>query len=142
LVSRLELVSVNFDCVCMCYQDRMSDDPRLGGTVTGRASLPVTRAPWSEDTDVVAEHSTAEGFVEGDPVLDLGQGLEHDPGIVGKVGDELVFVQEPSVPLVELVGKIPVKKGDEWDDAGVDEVVDKLDIVVESGLVDGIVASA
>lgn len=65
---------------------------------------------WSEDAEVVAENGTAEGFVEGDPMLDLRESFEHNAGVAFEVLNELFLVQEAVVAFVELVWKIPVEE--------------------------------
>lgn len=90
---------------------------------------------------VVAEDGAAPGLVEGDPVLALGNGLEHGAGIVLKVEGELFTVQKTAVALVETIGKIPVEEGDKGGNTSLEQVIDKLDIVVDALLVDGVVAT-
>src|SRR5690606_18318005 len=92
--------------------------------------------------DAVAEDGGAPGLVEGDPVLALGETLEAEAGEVLEVERELGAVQEAAVALVELVGDVPVGEGDEGGDAGGEQVVAELGVVVDPGLVDGVVAAA
>lgn len=96
-----------------------------------------------ELADVVSEDRTAKGLVEGDPVLDpRPHGLEHHPSIMNKVGHELFFVQKAPVSLLQLVGEIPVEEGDKRHDTGSQEIIRKFHVVLETGLVDGIIASS
>jgi hypothetical protein len=77
----------------------------------------------------------------GDPVLATGDRLEHDTSITLIVKRELLAVQETTVSAVQLIGNIPVEQGDKWSNAGVKQVVDKLAVVVNSGLVDRVVTT-
>jgi len=116
-------------------------NPGLTSTVTNGRLAAVRGVAGSEVARVVAQDGRAPRLVEGDPVLALGDGLEHDTGIVLKIEGELCPVQQTAVTLVESIGEIPVVEGDEGSDAGLEEVVDELDIVVNTLLVDGIVAA-
>lgn len=117
----------------------MSNYPWFSAGIADRAFPPVTGVPGSKLANTVPEDSAAEGFIESDPMLDPGaHRLKHDSSIVDKVGHELLLVQEPTIPLLKLIGKIPVEESDERHDAGREQVIGELDIVVQSRLVDRI----
>lgn len=125
----------------MRNQDVVSYDPSLPARVALSALGAVASASWGEQTSAVSEDARAPRLVEGDPVLALGHGLEQDARVVGKVGHKLLLVQHAEVALVKLIGQIPVEERDHGSDARVEEVVDELDVVVQSLLVDGVVAA-
>lgn len=58
-----------------------------------------------------------------------------------KVLDKLVFVQHALIPLVQIVGEIPVEQRNHRLDACLDKIVHKLDVMLETFLVDRIIAS-
>jgi hypothetical protein len=63
-----------------------------------RSKLPVS----------VAMPRDAPGFVEGQPVLDpVAQSLKAHPSVPHIVGDDLVLVEPPAVPLVQTLGEVP-----------------------------------
>jgi hypothetical protein len=123
-------------------QDVVSDSPSLPARVALSALGAVASAPRGEQTGAVSEDAGAPRLVEGDPVLALGHSLEEDAGVVGEVGDELLLVQHAEVALVQLIWEIPVEESDHGDDAGIEEVVNELDVVVQALLVDGVVAAS
>lgn len=141
-VGGLKVITVGLDSTAVGEEEVVADDPGLGGAVTHGALLPVGGAARGELANAVAEDGRAPGLVEGDPVLDLGEGLEADAGKVLKVQGELLAVQQAAVALVELVGHVPVGQGDVGDDALGEQVIAELGVVVEAGLVDGVVAAA
>lgn len=47
--------------------------------------------------------------------------FENNSSVVGEVCHRFLFVEEPTVSLVETVRKVPVEKRDHGDDAGSDE---------------------
>jgi hypothetical protein len=56
----------------------------------------------------VAMPCDAPWFVEGQPVLDpVAQPLKAYPSVPHIVGDDLVLVQPPAVPLVQTLGEVP-----------------------------------
>jgi hypothetical protein len=123
-------------------EDVVADDPGFGGRVAFGRLLAVGGVAGSEDTEIVAENGAAVGLVEGDPVLHLGEGLVHDAGVADEVGDEFILVEEALIAVVEFVGKVPVEECDQRSDAGGEKVIDELDIVVETLLVDGVIPTA
>lgn len=125
----------------MRNQDVVSHDPSLPARVTLGALGAVAGASRGEQTGAVPEDARAPRLVEGDPVLALRHGLEQNARVVGEVGNELLLVQHAEVALVELIGKIPVEERDHGGDAGIEEVVDELDVVIQTLLVDGVVAA-
>ena len=74
-------------------------------------------------------------------MLALGDRLEHDARVVLKVERELLSVQEAAVALVKSIGEIPMEERDEGSDASREEVVHELDVMVDTLLVDGVVAA-
>lgn len=141
LVLGLELLAVDLDGAAVGDEEVVADEPGLGGAVTlGRLGA-VRGAAGGELADAVAEDGRAPRLVEGDPVLALRDGLEDETGVVLKVKRELGPVQETAVALLESVGQIPVVEGDEGGDASLEQVIDELDVVVNAGLVDGVVAA-
>lgn len=77
----------------------------------------------------------------GNPVLAARNVLKHDTGIAFVVERELGAVQETTVADIKLVGNIPVEEGDERGNASVEEVVDKLAVVIDTCLVNGVVSA-
>ena len=140
-LSGLEVLTVSLDGAAVGDKEVVADDPGLASAVTNGRLGTVGGVAGGEVAGVVAEDGAAPGLVEGDPVLALGDGLEHDAGVVLKVEGELLAVQKTAIALVETIGKIPVEEGDEGGDAGLEEVVDELDVVVDALLVDGVVAA-
>ena len=122
-------------------EEVVTNDPGFASAVTDGRLGTVRGVARGKVARVVAEDGAAPGFVEGDPVLALGDGLEHDACVVLKVEGELLAVQETAVALVETIGEIPVEEGDEGRDAGFEEVINELDVVVDALLVDGVVAT-
>jgi hypothetical protein len=59
-----------------------------------------------------------------------------------KIERELFLVQETAIALVEASRQIPVEQRDEGGDAGLQEVVNELDVVVDALLVDWVIAAA
>jgi hypothetical protein len=95
-----------------------------------------------ERTRVVSKYRAAPGLIESNPVLDLGsEGLENQAGVVGKVGNKFLLVQEPSVTLVQLIWKIPVEKCDHWDDARFNEIINKFHVELQALLIDGVITA-
>jgi len=141
-LSGLEFLAVGLDGLAVGDEDVVSNSPGLAGAVADGGLAAVRGVAGGEVARVVAENGRAPGLVEGDPVLALGDRLEGKAGVVLEIGRELLLVQEAAVALVERIGKIPVEEGDEGGDAGLEEVVDELDVVVNALLVDGVVAAA
>lgn len=137
----LEVLTVRLDGPAVGDEEVVANDPGLASAVTNGRLGTVGGVAGGKVSRVVAEDRAAPGLVEGDPVLALGDGLEHDAGVVLKVKGELFTVQETAVALVETIGEIPVEEGDEGGDAGIEQVVDKLDVMVDALLVDGVVAA-
>jgi hypothetical protein len=123
-------------------QDVVSDDPGFPSAVTNLGLAAVGGMARREVTAVVRQNRRTPGLVEGDPVLAFRDGLEDGAGIVLKVKRELLLVQETTIPLVKLVGKIPVEESDEGLDASRKKVIDEFDVVVDALLVDGVVATS
>ncbi|KAI9166743.1 Solute carrier RCH1 [Paramyrothecium foliicola] len=141
LIGGLELLAVNLHGTAVSDKQVVADDPWLGAAVTNITFLAVGGAAWGKLADAVSEDGGAPGLVEGGPVLDLGQGLENNAGVVLKVERELLTVQQTAVALVELIGNIPVQQSDERGDAGLEQVINELDVVVKTSLVDWVVAA-
>ena len=137
----LELLAVDLDRVRVRNQDVVSDGPSLPARVTLSALGAVASASRGEQTGAVSEDARAPRLVEGNPVLALWHSLEQDAGVVSEIGDELLLVQHAEVALVQLIGEIPVEERDHGGDAGIEKVVNKLDVVVQALLVDGVVAA-
>lgn len=138
----LELLTVSLDGLAVGDEDVVSNNPGLASAVTNGRLAAVRGVAGGEVARVVAEDRRAPGLVEGDPVLALGDRLEGKAGVVLEISRELLLVQEAAIALVEGIGKIPVEEGDEGGDAGLEEVVDELDVVVNALLVNGVVAAA
>jgi hypothetical protein len=83
-------------------------------------------------------------LVECNPVLDtVTHSLEDDTSVARKVLDPFVLVaQRTPVLLVKSLRCVPVVQSHKRRDACCDQVVDKLHVVLETFLVDGIVATA
>ena len=137
-----EVLPVNLDSSGMCQQDVMSDDPRLSAAITNSISLSIAGMARGKHADIVAEDGTAVWFVECDPVLDLGEGLEHDSGVVGIISNEVLLVQETSISFVEFIRQIPVEESDERDDAGGEKIIDHFDVKLEASLVDRVITTS
>jgi hypothetical protein len=88
----------------------------------------------------IAKNRTAPRLIKGDPVLALGDRLEDNPRVVLKVQGELFPVQKSTVPLVKPIGQVPVVEGDVGRDSSLEQVINKLYIVIQALLVDGVVA--
>lgn len=125
----------------MRNQDVVSHDPSLPARVALSALGAVASASRGEQTGAVSKDARAPGLVEGDPVLALGHSLEQNARVVSEIGHELLLVQHAEIALVKLIGKIPVEERDHGGNAGIEEVVYELDVVVQALLVDGVVAS-
>jgi hypothetical protein len=74
-------------------------------------------------------------------VLALGDGLEHDASVVLEIQGELLLVQETTISLLERIWEIPVVQSDERCDSSCEKVINELDIVVDTSLVDGVVTA-
>lgn len=139
--SLLELFTVGLDRQTVGNENVMADDPRLGAAVTNVTLCSIARVSRGELSHVVSQHCRTKGLVERDPILDLGQCGEHDLGIVGKIRRKLVLVQETAISFVKLIGQVPMEQGDKRHNAGVEQVVDKLDIVFKTLFVDGVISA-
>jgi hypothetical protein len=96
-----------------------------------------------EGTIVISKHTDTPGLVESDPVLDLGsKGLEYHTGVVSEVGNEFLLVERSTVPLVELIWKIPVVEGNHRGNARIDQIIHKLLVELYASLVDRVVPAA
>lgn len=126
----------------MSDEDVVTDDPGFFTGVADEVAAAVGGAAWGEGAGAVAEDGTAVGLVEGDPVADFRECCEAHAGVMFKVGDEFVLVEETAVSFFKVVGKVPVKKCDHRDNAGVEEIIDELDIVVDTCLGDAVFPSA
>lgn len=119
----------------------MADDPGLPAGIANGGLASVRCVARGEVASAVTKNRAAPGFVVGNPVLAFGNGLEDDAGVVLVVERELGPVQQTAVPLVETVGKVPVVQCDIRLDAGLKEVINELDVVVQASLVDGIITT-
>ena len=115
--------------------------PRLAATVTFGGLCSVASPAWSKTADAVAEYRAAVRLVESNPVLDLRHSSEADSGIVFKIGDKFLLIEESTITFVEAVWHVPVENSDNRDNAGVKEVIDKLDVVLHPCLIDWITPS-
>jgi len=95
-----------------------------------------------KETGVITEDGRAPRLVESDPVLHLGKSLEHGPGVVLKVKGKLLAVKKTTISLVQTIGEIPMEQCDEGRNSRVGEVIDELDVMVDTRLVDGVVPAA
>jgi len=123
------------------YQEVMADNPGLGWRIAKGAQGPVRGVARGVKAGVIAQDGAAPGLIEGDPVLALGDRLEDDTGVVLEVQGELGPVQEAAVPPIQGIRKVPVVEGNHGGDASIKQVVDELDVVVDAGLVDGVIAA-
>ncbi|KAK5632067.1 hypothetical protein RRF57_007781 [Xylaria bambusicola] len=64
---------------------------------------------WCEETGVVAEDGAAKGFVEGNPVLTLGNCLEYYTGIMLEIQWEFFSVEEASISLFNPIWDVPMQ---------------------------------
>lgn len=119
----------------------MSNNPRLARGVTLSTLVAVGTTSWRKGTSAVTKNRGAPGFIQGNPVLALGNRLKDDTGVVFKIQRKLLAAAETAIALLKLLGNVPVREGDEGSDASVEEVIDKLSIMVNAGLVDRIVAT-
>lgn len=77
------------------------------------------------------------------PLLHLGpHRLKNHPGVPHVILDVLLLVQKPPVPLVQRLGQIPMEQRDHGLDAVRQTFVHEVDVVLQTGLVDGVVAAA
>ena len=139
---RLEVLPVGLDGAAVRDEHVVAGDPRLFRGIAYFGFGPVRRVAGGEEPRVVAQDGGAPRFVEGDPVRHLREGFEHGPGVILKIERELVAVEQTAVPLVEAIGQIPVEEGHEGYDARLEKVVNELDVKVDAGLVDGVVAAS
>lgn len=99
-IGRLELITVDLDGTTVSEKKVVTNDPGLGAAVPNRIPGTVRSAARGELAYAVAEDRRAPRFVEGDPVLALGEGLVADASIVLEVKRELLAVQETAIALV------------------------------------------
>lgn len=137
----LEVVPVSLHCTTVGDQQVVADGPGLASTVADGRFGAIRSVAGGEVAAVVAKNGRAPGLVEGDPVLALGNGLEHNTSIILEIERKLGPVQKTTVALVQRIRKIPVVKGDERGNASLKEVINELDVVVNALLVDRIVAT-
>jgi hypothetical protein len=76
-----------------------------------------------------------------DPVLAARDRLENNTSIALIVKRKLLSVQETAVAAVQLIGYIPMEKSNERGNSSFQEIIHKLAIMVNSGLVDGIIST-
>ena len=127
----------------MSNEERVADDPRLPRRVTLCALAPITTTAGSKKAGAISENGTAPWLVEGDPIFYLRtECLETHPGVVLVILHELVLVQHAPISLVQVVGEIPMKQRYHRFDACGTEVVDQLDVVLQTFFVYRVVASA
>ena len=118
-VVRLELLSVHFYRTPVRNKNIVSHNPRLRRTIPDWILSVIARPPRRKETRTVSQDGTAPGLVEGDPVLALvAEGGEDGARVVREVGDELGFVEEAAVSVVEGGGEVPVEERYHGDDAG------------------------
>jgi len=121
----------------------MADDPRLPRAIAFSTLASVTATPRGEKASAITENRAAPRLVEGDPIFYLRtEGFETHPGVVFVILHELVLVQHTPISLVQVVGEIPVKQRYHRFDGCGAEVVDQLDVVLQTLLVHRVVASA
>jgi len=123
-------------------QDVVSHLPALPARVALGALRPIARPSRRMEPGIVAQDGRAPWLIERDPMLTLRDGLEHDLGVVREVQRELLLAQQAAVALVQSVGQVPVEQRDHGRDAGVEQVIDELDVEAEARLVNGVVAAA
>ena len=137
----LEIIAISLDGASVGDKNVVANNPGLAGRVTDRRLGAVRGVAGGEIPHTISEDGAAPRLVEGDPVLALGNGLEHDARVLLVVKRELMAVQEAAVSFVEPIREIPVKESDEGDDSSLDKVVNELDVVVNTGLVHRVVAA-
>lgn len=54
---------------------------------------------------------------------------------------EGTFVEQSTVLLIQVLGQVPVVERNDWHNAGLNQIVDKFDIVVYTHLIDRIISS-
>jgi hypothetical protein len=139
----LEVVTVGLDGRTMSNEERVADDPGLPRAVAFSALGAVAATPGSKKAGAIAENRAAPGLVEGDPIFYLGpESLETHPGVVLVILHKLVLVQHAPISLVQVVREIPMKQRYHGLDACGTEIVDQLDVVLQTFIVDGVVAAA
>mmetsp|Transcript_6969 Transcript_6969/g.22743 ORF Transcript_6969/g.22743 Transcript_6969/m.22743 type:complete len:285 (+) Transcript_6969:733-1587(+) len=101
-------------------EDVVRGEEGLRRGVAFRAARSIGAAARSEDAVRIAFADEGQGLVEGDPLIDLGEGREGEVGVVREVRDALG--REPaSVLLFEGLRQVPVIERDEGLDAFVAE---------------------
>ena len=139
----LEVITVGLDRRTMGNEERVADDPRLPRAVPFSALAPVTATTGSKKAGAIAENRAAPRLVEGDPIFYLRtESLETHPGVVLVILHELVLVQHAPISLVQVVWEIPMKQRYHRLDACGTEIVDQVDVVLQTFFVYGVVASA
>lgn len=140
-IGSLEVIAVSLDSTTVGDEKVVADNPGLAGRVADVGLGAVRSVTGGEGTGAVSEDGRAPGLVEGDPVLAAGNTLEDNASVVLVVERELSTVQETTVAAVKLIRSIPVEEGNEGSDAHVKEVIDKLAVVGNTGLVNGVVSA-
>lgn len=121
----------------------MTHSPALARTIPDSALGAITRAPRSELSHIVPKNTAAPGLIESNPVLDsVAHSVKDHTSVAGKISDELLLVQETAVALVQLIGQVPVEESDQGLDARLEEIIYELDVVLQTLLVDGVVAAS
>lgn len=121
----------------------MSHNPALARTIPHRALGPVTRSSRGELAHIVPENTATPGLIESNPVLYLRpHGVEDHTRVADKVSNELLLVQKTAVALVQLIRHVPMEESDQGRDARLEQVIHKLDVVLQALWVDGVVAAS
>lgn len=138
----LVLFSVDIDSFGMGVQQAVTDNPGFSAGVTNGILGAVTGTARSVFTGAIAQSRAAPGFVECDPVLDLGtKSLKADTSVVGIVSDELLFVEETAVALHQIVRQIPVEQCDERLNAGLVQIIEEFGVELQALLVHRIIST-
>lgn len=82
-------------------------------------------------------------LVEGDPMLHaIAHSFEDNTSITCEVLNPFFLIKKTTVALVELLGSVPVVESDEGGDAGRYQVVDELDVVLQTSFIDRVITTS
>lgn len=112
-ISLLEFLPVNLHRRSVGHENIVTDNPALATAVSLWALRTVTGPAGRKQTGVEPQDGAAPWLVEGDPMLHLGaKGLKDYTGIIRVVRYKLFLVEHAPIPLLQLIGKVPVEKRD------------------------------
>lgn len=124
----------------MSKKEIMTNDPLFTSAVPFCADGPVAGSSRGEKTVLVTENGDDPRFSESHEDLDFGrESAEHYSSVVCEIRDKLVFVERTTISLVQSFRKIPLIESDQRLNSRCQKVVNKLDVMVETLIINGIV---